>query len=59
MGPSRLVQVTGACKFRSTFPDLDIKDQAAFLRNCVEVLGPTLRLEDADRLVLVRWIEAE
>jgi hypothetical protein len=51
--------VTAACKFRATFADLELEDQTAFLRNCVEVLGPTLRLEDADRQVLVRWIEAE
>ena len=38
---------------------MGLGDQAAFIRNCVEILGHNFRLEVADRQVLVKWIEAE
>ena len=59
MGPSRQAQITAACKFDGGVWRLGLEAQAAFIRNCVEILGHNFRLEVADRQVLVRWIEAE
>lgn len=59
MGPSRQALVADACKFRSQFSKLREEEKLAMIRNCVEVLGPSMRLEAAERQVLVRWIEAE
>lgn len=59
MGPSRQEQVVAACKFRPQFRNLEAEDQLALLRNCVEVLGPTMRIEATERQTLVKWIEAE
>ena len=59
MGPSRQDQVADACRFSAGVWKMGLQDQAAFIRNCVEILGHNFRLEVADRQVLVRWIEAE
>jgi hypothetical protein len=59
MGPSRQAEVEAACKFQAGVWKLGLEDQAAFIRNCVEILGPAFRASEADRAELVRWIEAE
>lgn len=59
MGPSRQAEVEAACKFNPGVWRLGLEDQAAFIRNCVEILGPAYRQSEADRAELVRWIEAE
>ena len=59
MGPSRQARVADACKFSPGVWSMGIEEQAAFIRNCVEILGHNFRLETTDRQVLVRWIEAE
>ena len=38
---------------------MPMEDQLAFVRNCIEILGHSFRLETTDRQVLVKWIEAE
>lgn len=59
MGPSRQAQVVDACKFRPQFSNLKAEEQLAMIRNCVEVLGPSMRLEATERQVLVKWIQGE
>ena len=59
MGPSRQAEVEAACKFQPGVWRLGLEDQAAFVRNCVEILGPAFRASEADRAELVRWIQAE
>jgi hypothetical protein len=59
MGPSRQQIVLEACRFRPEWANLLAEEQLAMVRNCVEVLGPTLRLEAAERQVLAEWIKAE
>ena len=59
MGPSRQEQVANACKFSPGVWNMGLEEQAAFIRNCVEILGHNFRLEIVDRQVLVKWIEAE
>jgi hypothetical protein len=59
MGPSKKDLVADACRFSPGVWKLGLADQAAFMRNCIEVLGPTFRQSEAERGVLTRWIEAE
>lgn len=59
MGPSRESLVADACRFQPGVWKLAHKEQVAFLRNCVEILGPSFRLSEKERLVLAEWIEAE
>jgi hypothetical protein len=59
MGPSRNDLVRDACKFNAGVWQLGLEEQAAFIRNCIEVLSHAYRQESGERLVLVRWIEAE
>lgn len=59
MGPSRQATVEAACKFAPGVWKVGLEEQAAFIRNCVEVLGPSMRSEALERQVLVKWIEAE
>lgn len=42
--PSSVLEtVRAACRFRAELEQVELADQAAFLRNCVEVLGPSFR----------------
>lgn len=59
MGPSHQVQVSEACGFRKELANLTAEEQLAFVRNCIEVLGPAYRDEATLRAVLARWIKAE
>ena len=59
MGPSQQEAVQAACKFAPGVWKLGLEEQAAFIRNCVEILGPAYREEVRLRAELVRWIEAE
>ena len=59
MAPSKQDQVTAACKFQPSVWKLDLKDQAAFVRNCVEILGPAYREELRFRQEVVRWINSD
>lgn len=51
--------LVAACKFRPEFARLELDDQLAMIRNCIEVVGPALwtLVEKHDRLA--DYIEAE
>lgn len=59
MGPSQQALVAEACRFNPGVWKLGLEDQAAFMRNCVGVLGPAYREEATLRAELVRWIKEE
>lgn len=59
MGPSKQDQVTAACKFQPGVWRLELPEQVAFIRNCVEILGPAYREEVLLRSELARWIATE
>ena len=59
MGPSKQEQVQAACKFDPGVWKLNLEEQAAFIRNCVEILGPAYREEVALRAELARWIASD
>jgi hypothetical protein len=59
MGPSQQSQVADACRFNPGVWRLGLEEQAAFIRNCVEILGAAYREEARARLELIRWINEE
>lgn len=59
MGPSQQEAVQAACKFAPGVWNVGLAEQAAFIRNCIEILGPAYRESELLRAELVKWIEAE
>lgn len=50
--------VHDACRFRPAFADLELVDQLAMIRNCLEISGPALWSCAAKHDRLVDWILA-
>jgi hypothetical protein len=57
--PAELETVRAACRFRPEVWNTTADDQAAFIRACVEVLGPAYREEVRRRRSCVEWIDRD